>query len=315
MSALGIISPRSPSRPASSSYPAFNLPSDSSDDSSTDEPLPFPTALVRNDFLVPDFQPAGYLSSLFPSDADTTSAHRHQTLEDLRSELRERSTAISAELLELVNSNYTSFLELGSELKGGEERVEDVRVALMGFQRAIEDVKGRVTERRAEVAEVCRELGDTRREIEMGRRMLELDERVGMLERRLTVGSLPRVEKEEPSEDTFDIDETEGEDDQEDEEEEAERYVGSSPGKLMALARESVVVEHLADSVGRDMPFVTRIEERMTRCRNTILLDLNAATKEARRAGQAGQGRMLKFLSIYRVLGGQVEAVRVLREK
>lgn len=103
--------PRSPRPPGSSTKTTFNLASSSSSDSDNDDaPLPFPVALPRADFLAKDFRPAEYLSAL---------PHRHQTLEDLRAELRERSAAISAELLELVNGNYTAFLSLGNELKGG----------------------------------------------------------------------------------------------------------------------------------------------------------------------------------------------------
>ncbi|TVY76555.1 hypothetical protein Focb16_v006520 [Fusarium oxysporum f. sp. cubense] len=113
-----------------------------SDTSSVDEdaPLPFPEALPRADFLAQDFQPAAYLSAL---------PHRHQTLEDLRSDLRDRSAAISSELLELVNSNYTAFLSLGSELRGGDDKVEDVKVSLLGFRRAVEEVKTKLLRRGA----------------------------------------------------------------------------------------------------------------------------------------------------------------------
>ena len=146
-------------------------------------PLPFPAALPRSDFLATDFQPAAYLSAL---------PHRHQTLEDLRSDLRDRSTAISSELLELVNSNYTAFLSLGDDLRGGDERVEDVRVALLGFRRAVDDVKGKVTRRKEETTLLNDELRSVRAKIEHGRAMMELSDRLASLEERLALGSLPR---------------------------------------------------------------------------------------------------------------------------
>ncbi|KAG4441728.1 hypothetical protein IFR05_002807, partial [Cadophora sp. M221] len=86
----------------------------SSDDE--EDNLPYPEALPRSDFLAPTFSAPAYLSTL---------SERHQTLEDLRSDLRERSQALSKELLDLVNTNYEQFLSLGSDLKGGEEKVED----------------------------------------------------------------------------------------------------------------------------------------------------------------------------------------------
>ncbi|KAK7743731.1 hypothetical protein SLS62_010462 [Diatrype stigma] len=280
---------------------------DADDDEDDDAPLPFPAALPRSDFLAPDFDAAAYLSSLvWP--------HRHQTLEDLRADLRERSAAISAELLELVNANYTSFLSLGSELKGGEERVEDVRVALLGFRRAVDEIKGRVSTRARDVAAGNQELGAVRGEIETGRKMLELDERVEALEGQLAVGSgggggggtRTGVDNEES-----DDDEEEDEDDESATEEEG--MVGSSSSKLAQLAKDYVVVDELADTVGRDTPFVRKMEERMIRCRNTILLDLGTALKGAKRAGVAGHGKLLKLMGIYGLMDAQAEAIKTLK--
>jgi len=299
------------------SYSGFNLPSSSSssagdDDAADDnEPLPFPAALARNDFLAPDFDPAAYLSALH-----TGPTARHQTLEDLRAELRDRSTAISSELLELVNANYTSFLGLGDELKGGEERVEDIRVALLGFKRIVEEVQGRVRERRVEVSTLNRELQGVRSAIETGRQMLELEERVTGLEARLTVGNLGRTKKGGDEEDWWDDNENMEESDEEDEEEDnIPGLLGSSPSKIMSLARDYVLIDGLAGSLGRDLPFVKKLEERMLRCRNTILLDLGTATKEARRAKNRGQTRVLKYLAIYRILNAEADAIKLFKEK
>ncbi|KAK4239388.1 oligomeric Golgi complex subunit 2 [Achaetomium macrosporum] len=316
------------SRPTSSySHSHYNLPSSAAssaseaDDDDTSA-LPFPTALSRADFLAPDFDAATYLSALHTSGP----AARHQTLEDLRSELRDRSAAISAELLELVNANYTAFLSLGDELKGGEERVEDVRVALLGFRRAVEELQGRVRERRVEAGKLNRELGEVKGAVELGRRMLELDERVAGLEGRLVVGSIGKGgnkhvdgKKGEDGDDEEDwggdLDSLGSDEEEEEEDDGGVGFISSSPSKLAALAGEYVVVEKIAESVGRDLPFVKKMEERMARCRNTILIDLSTALREARKAGLEGQGRVLKYLETYRVLDAQTDAVKVLKEK
>jgi conserved oligomeric Golgi complex subunit 2 len=310
----------SPTSHSVTSYSGFNLPSSSSSSAGDDpndqyddnEPLPFPAALARNDFLAPDFDPAAYLSALH-----TGPTARHQTLEDLRADLRERSTSISAELLELVNANYTSFLGLGDELKGGEERVEDIRVGLLGFKRVVEEVQSRVRERRLEVGVLNGELQGVKSAVETGRQMLELDERVTGLEVRLALGSTRQVKREGDEEnDSWDEDDGDLEESDEDEEEEGKGgFVGSSPAKLASLAREYVLVDRLATSLGRDLPYVRKMEERLIRCRNTILLDLSTAAKEARKAGEKGHGRVLKYLAIYRTMDAQTEAVKVFREK
>ncbi|EWG42763.1 hypothetical protein FVEG_04502 [Fusarium verticillioides 7600] len=261
-----------------------------SDTSSIDEdaPLPFPEALPRADFLAPDFQPAAYLSAL---------PHRHQTLEDLRSDLRDRSAAISSELLELVNSNYTAFLSLGSELRGGDDKVEDVKVSLLGFRRAVEEVKTKVMERKEETNTLNGELRGVRSAIEKGRKMIELSERLSSLEERLSLDSLPNNEDW----------------DEESEEEDEDDNYGSSPTRLLISAQECSRITKLLESLDPNAPFVIKMEERLTRCRNTLLLDLGNALKEAKKAGVKGQDRVLKCLAIYRVLDAQSEAIKALR--
>lgn len=328
---LGITPPASvrDSRPE----PAFRLPSDSSNSSTNldtlpttakngsysdesdddDAPLPFPTALSRNDFLAPDFNAAAYLSSLFPGSSDDTAqgglglglGTRHQTLEDLRTELRERSSAISAELLELVNANYTAFLSLGDELKGGEDRVEDVRVGLLGFRRQVEEVQGRVKGRKEDVQKVGSELRGVRREVEVGRQMLELDDRLEAL-----AGRLERNGAEDSSDDD-EKEEEAGEDGHGDE----ASFTSRSPALLMELAQELNAIYKLADVVGRDTPYVKKTEERISRCRNTLLLDLASSLREARKTGERGRHRVFKLLGVYRLLGAHAESVRILKEK
>ncbi|KPM37125.1 hypothetical protein AK830_g9429 [Neonectria ditissima] len=297
-SAPDLVPPLASAQSRSSASPAFNLDSSDSsdnDDDDDDAPLPFPEALPRSDFLAPDFQPAPYLSAL---------PHRHQTLEDLRSDLRDRSAAISSELLELVNSNYNAFLSLGNELRGGDDKIEDVKVALLGFRRAVEDVKSRVSSRKEETQALSQELRGVRSAIEQGRKMIEVSERLSSLEERLALVSLPASDAER-----------EWDDDSEDEEDEDgdDGLLGSSPAKLLASAQECSRIVALSDIIGHDTPWGIKTEERITRCRNTLLLDLNNALKEAKKAKARGQDRVLKYLAVYRVLGAEADAVKALR--
>lgn len=280
---------------------AFRLSSSSSSSVDDDAPLPFPEALPRADFVVPGFDPAAYLSAL---------PHRHQTLEDLRADLRDRSAAISSELLELVNANSTTFLSLGTDLRGGDDRVEDVRVSLLGFRRAVEDVKAKVVSRRTQTDELTSELHDVRTEIELGRRMVEVSERLASLEERLALSSLPKKNADE----TTDSDEDSDDDEDEEEDDQIAGLVGSTPTILMALAQDYNAAEKLCDSLP-ERPFTTKTTSRLIKCRNTLLLDLNNALKESRKAGAPAQSRVLKYLAIYRTLDAQDEAVRVLKAK
>jgi hypothetical protein len=152
-----------------------------------------------------------------------------------------------------------------------------------------------------EVAKLNKELGSVRGEIEMGRKMLELDERISALEGRLAVGSTG-ADNDESDEDG------EGEDDDEE-----EGLVGTSAAKLTQLASDYVVIDELADDIGRDTPLVRKLEERITRCRNTLLLDLNTALKEVKKAGVSGRTKLLKLMGIYAMLDAQVEAIKALK--
>lgn len=290
--------------PLSSASPAFDLASSASssagddDDDDDDAPLPFPAILPRSDFLAPGFQPAAYLSAL---------PHRHQTLEDLRSDLRDRSAAISAELLELVNANYTAFLSLGSELRGGDDKVEDVKVALLGFRRAVDEIKAKVAQRREDTLALNTQLRGVRSDIALGRNMIELSDRLSALEERLAIHT-PAADDERE----WDYDESD-QDDDDDPDEHVEGLVGSPPARLLQSARDCRQIAALAESLDQPHPLVIKGQERLTTCRNTLLLDLSNALKEARGAGRRGQGRVLRYLHIYRILDARRDAVKALR--
>ncbi|KAG9235185.1 oligomeric golgi complex component, COG2-domain-containing protein [Amylocarpus encephaloides] len=272
-----------------------NLSSDDEDN------LPYPEALPRSDFLVPDFDAPTYLSTL---------SDRHQTLEDLRTDLRERSQALSKELLDLVNTNYEQFLSLGSDLLGGEEKVEDVRVGLLGFKRGVEGVKTKVKERKLEVDGLLGEKKDVSKQISMCRKLLEVDARLEELEDKLMVSSLGRSANEGEHESW-----TDSEDEDEDDDLSLDAGVaGTSPKKLQRLVTDCLHVERLINSVGEDHPFVAAQQSRMLRVRNTILLDLNTSLKQATSGGEDGKLRLIKILGVYRAFGAESEALRILKD-
>lgn len=271
----------------------------SGDNSSDDEDnLPYPEALPRSDFLSAAFDAPSYLSTL---------ADRHQTLEDLRSDLRERSQALSKELLDLVNTNYEQFLSLGSDLRGGEEKIEDVRVGLLGFKRGVEDVRGKVRERKAEVEDLLSDKKNVSTEIAVGRNLLEIDARLEELEDRLMVTSLGRA----PEDDSWSESEEEEEDD---ESGSAEVAAGeASISKLQRLVVDYRYAERLSSIIGGNHPFIEAQEPRMAKIRNTILLDLSTALKHAASSAQ-GKTRLISILNTYKALGAGDQAVKVLAD-
>ncbi|KAF2827025.1 hypothetical protein CC86DRAFT_322867 [Ophiobolus disseminans] len=270
--------------------------SNSDDDDEDDEDLPYPAPLQRNDFLTPDFSPSTYLSTL---------SNRHQTLEDLRSDLRSRSQLLSKELLDLVNSNYQDFLNLGNSLHGGEEKVEEVRVGLLGFRKEVDGLKKVVEGREDEVRGLLEERRGVRGEIEVGRRLLDYDARLRELDEDLDINaSAKEADREE--------DVSDSEEDEDDDDDEEDASYGVSIVKLRRNVVQYRLVQDLEKSLG-EHPYIGAQASRMTKVRSTILLDLSTALQHSKSAGAAGSGRVMKVMKIYADMEESAEAVKVLK--
>jgi hypothetical protein len=127
------------------------------DDSDSDSDLPFPAPLSRDAFssTISTFSPHAFLASL---------RNRHLTLEDLRSDLRTRSRDLESELVELVNRDYSDFVGLGSSVKGGENKVQDLKVGLLGFRRELESIIAVIEGTKAEIGKELRKREGIRKE-------------------------------------------------------------------------------------------------------------------------------------------------------
>lgn len=280
--------------PSATSTPAERTSTSTSTYStdSDEDTLPYPTELPRSDFLAPDFNAATYLSSL---------RNRHQTLEDLRSDLRERSQLLNKELIDLVNGNYEEFLSLGGDLKGGEERVEGLKVGLLGFEREVEGIRRGVREREVDVRGLVEERKEVRREVVLGRVMLEVAEKLSELEGSLGLG--------ETQDDEEDVDEVDFDDDEE------EGVGGNVPGlrmnRLRRHIREYILLGRSIDRIGVDHPFLAAQKGRVAEIRKTLLLDLATGLRAAKNAKEPEA--ILGLVKMYGDLGAERESVRVLK--
>jgi hypothetical protein len=212
--------------------------------------------------------------------------------------LRSRSQLLSAELLDLVNANYADFLTLGNSLSRGEEKVEGVRVGLLGFNKEVHLLERLVAEREEEVDGLVQERRKTREEIEVGRRLVEFEERLRECEHGVMGEGPARGGVSESSE-------------SEDEDDEDTQY-----GTSIARLRRNIVQYRLVKEGGRGLeehPFVAGQAQRVARVRSTLLLDLSTALQQAKKAGTPGAGRLMQIMKIYADMEEQGEAVRVLK--
>jgi hypothetical protein len=253
--------------------------------------LPYPQPLQRSDFLSPDFSPSAYLSTL---------QNRHQTLSDLRAELRTRSQSLAKELLDLVNNEYQAFLHLGGDLRGGEEKVEEVRVGVLGFVKGITQVKGAVHGKQEVLTELVQERERIRRDTEVAKGLIEVHTRIGELEEALAVtGDGGNLSEDES-------------DDEDAEDEEEDGLVGI--GRLQRLVQSYLGVRQLVDTIGPEHPFLVKQDERLIRIQSTLLLDLGTALKQAKSGGKSCEGGLLKIVALYSELEEPKEAINVLKE-
>ena len=265
--------------------------------SDDDTSLPYPKPLARSAFLTPDFSPTAFLSSLH---------NRHQTLEDLRAELRTRSQELNKELLDLVNDNYQDFLSLGTSLKGGDEKIEEVRVGLLGFKRDVDGLKAKVETRRKETGALLERRRSLWNDIRTGRRLLEVDSRLEELEERLMIGA--NAANHGNGTDGGDLSDFSDSDD-------SEMESGTlSISRLRSRVEQYIYVRRLATELGAKHPFLVKQEERILRIKQALLLDLGSSLRQGDRTTDSGQARLMKVLALYRDMDEVEEALQVLKE-
>ena len=206
-----------------------------------------------------------------------------------------------------MNNNYQDFLSLGGSLKGGEEKVEEVTVGLLGFKRDVEGLKTKVENRRKEVEGLVDERRKIRKEVQLGRNLLELDQRLEELEEKLMVVSLGANASDDKNE-PLDMSESE----EESEGEESENAISVS--KLQRRVHQYIYIKRLVEKVGADHTFIIKQEEKMSRLRQTLLLDLSNILTRKGSPSDFGKESVLKVTALYRDMGESDEALKVLRK-
>ena len=200
-----------------------------------------------------------------------------------------------------MNSNYEDFLGLGRDLKGGDEKVEEVRLGLLGFKREVESLKEMIVQRRQEVEKLIEQKKNIREQILLGRGLLEVERRISELEGRLM---LIKPETKNEGEEDADSDDDSGE--------EAEGEDGL--GKLRRHAQQWNYIHRLVQKLGPEHPFLVSREERILRLKQTVILDLGSALKQALADGEDGKQRILHLLGMHKIVGGANDAMGILKE-
>lgn len=197
--------------------------------------------------------------------------------------------ALSKELVDLVNDNYTDFLSLGDKLKGGEDRIEEIRVGLLGFQRDVTGVRNLIQQRSLDIQTLLNEKREVRKQIRNARNLLEIDERLEELESQLklvitqdtAVSPMIRVNPDERLGDFNDWPEEWLRDDDEaiifDEQEDID--TPHVPAHVAAGLQKFEAVQVLARKCGEHNPFVQAQRDRVSHIRDALRRDLEIAIR------------------------------------
>ncbi|RMZ83950.1 hypothetical protein DV737_g1375, partial [Chaetothyriales sp. CBS 132003] len=282
-------------------------------------------------FFILDRSP-GHLQMLFCSKMEALKVSdflanltsRFQTLEDLQAELRQLSATIQTELVDLVNDHYEEFLGLGESLSGGEEQVEEVRLGLMGVERELDVLKERVVRERERVAEAMELKRDVVREANVGSRLLDAERRLAELEFGMGIVSVAEKQGEEEgraggasaneesttkwgeewTREDADVRDLDLDDEDEDEDDDFDEQDGKDdsaaaekdnrpPRPLTRRVEQWLCIKHLLSTCDLHHPFLVAEQPRLKRVKDTLLRDIDAATRA--RSDAKGKQRLLEL--------------------
>ena len=191
-----------------------------------------------------------------------------------------------------------------------------MRLGLLGFKREVQALEGKLEERRLEVEALIAERRETREKIQMGRQLLELDRRVGELEQKLMLAPKhPPAESGSGGNGTEGAEEIEEDDTDDDSAADQEEEDSIVPVKrLRRRMQQYMLIRQLAEKLGNEHPFVIKQEERKERIRNTLLLDMGSAMKQAVEMDGEGRDKQLYMLGTYNLMGESDECIKVLKQ-
>lgn len=217
----------------------------------------------------------------------------------------------------MVNENYQDFLSLGGALHGGEEKVEEIRVGLLGFQRDVTAIHAKVEARKTEMQNLLQEKKNYREKANIGRALLDIAERIEELEQRLMIvnskksNGITRAAEVDSDAEEFDSDDSDSGDDSD---EDGDESAIISMKKLENHVQKYVYINSESERIGNSHPFVVGQQPRLEKIRSTLLLDLDTALKQSRKSGTKDEARTVKVLRLYDLLKAESSAVSALKQ-
>lgn len=171
-------------------------------------------------------------------------------MEELRSELREYLTSLRQSLIELINSEYESFigLSLGLRQASVSTSLSTIRRPVLAIRQAVIGVRKELEGMKKEMSEVLEERKGVREVKAVLKRLLEVEDAVERVEGLLGLGPGGG---------------------------EVDRIQDSPSKKLERIAAEYSQMLYLVEKAGKKLPFVASLDYRIQKTTTTLLLDLS----------------------------------------
>ncbi|KAF0399002.1 Conserved oligomeric Golgi complex component [Gigaspora margarita] len=205
-------------------------------------PLPFPPPLNREMFSTPDFNSDRFLAN-----------RRHLTLDELKKELNMHLKSLKSGLVEMINRDYASFVDLSTNLKGVDKVIEEVARPLGKMREEVQKINyliGPPYEKRR----YCNSMGVfPTASLQL---LINIHESVRKVENLLLISS-------ESASSLLSKDDS-----------------GNSAKQIERVAIEYNQMQYLV-SKGKDLPFVANIDWRITRIKETLRTNLSSALRSA----------------------------------
>ncbi|RIA87792.1 oligomeric golgi complex component, COG2-domain-containing protein [Glomus cerebriforme] len=261
-------------------WPNFTSPTDN-----TKTPLPFPQPLNREMFATPEFNADNFLAS-----------RRHLPLNELKKELIVHLKSLKSELVEMINKDYSSFVDLSTNLKGVDKVIEEVARPLgkmreevegvrLTFQGVVDSLENQLVHRTS--------IREKKASLQL---LINIHESVRKVENLLLISS-------DTSSSLVSKDDS-----------------GNNAKQIERVAIEYNQMQYLVNK-GKDLPFVENIDWRIIRIKDTLRTNLSSALRSALRIvkGQSSTSSsketLTQILRTYALIDQTISAEEVIREE
>ncbi|CAG8741901.1 13519_t:CDS:2, partial [Acaulospora morrowiae] len=208
-------------------------------------PLPFPQPLDREMFTASDF------------DSDTFLANRrHVTLDELKKELTAHLKSLKSELVEMINRDYASFIDLSTNLKGVDKVIEEVARPLGKMREEVQGVRTTLQGVIDSLESQLSHRASIREKKAALQLLINIHESVRKVENLLLISG-------DNASATASGDKS-----------------GSNVKQIERVAIEYNQMQYLVNR-GKDLPFVENIDWRITRIKDTLRINLSSALRLA----------------------------------